>query len=271
MSGRTEFLAGLPLAPETLPRPLPPPGPRDFVICGCPKTGTTLLAATLWQPPRVVVCSEPWDGMRMPPATLFGSLRRELRTGRLGRGRLDVPHLLAEHEVRWTEDGERPVRVMVDDGHLLGVKWPAFWRYLPLLPDTKFLVCLRHPYEVVHSFEYSSPTLREGYDYDTAFNRALNARLAEHPDTAVRRVKLYDAVNAEILRHLGRRNVLPVRHERWYSEPDALVDEVAGFLGVELAPGLVRLRRPRGGDAPEVRDLVRTHCTTAHALGYTLD
>ena len=61
------FLQALPLDPSELEVPLAPPGRDDFIICGCPRTGTTLLAAVLFQPPRMVTCMEPWDGMR-PPA-----------------------------------------------------------------------------------------------------------------------------------------------------------------------------------------------------------
>jgi len=48
------LLDSLTLDPDHLPRPVEAPGTRDFVICGCPRTGTALLTAMLFQPPRVV-------------------------------------------------------------------------------------------------------------------------------------------------------------------------------------------------------------------------
>lgn len=217
------FLPRLPLDPDRLPRPVAQPGPRDFIICGCPRTGTTMLVGMLWQPPRVLVCSEPWDAFRLEPAALFRSLREEIATtGQLGRGR-------------------------------------------------KFLVCLRHPYEVVPSFVRTSPRLAVGIDHNIPFNRAMNAALRAYPDPAVRRVKLYDTINARILDHLHRPNVLPVRYERWFNEPEMLRAEIGAFLGVKLGPGPIRLRRPAGVPDEATRALVRAHCETARPLGYALD
>lgn len=82
-------------------------GPADFVLCGCPRTGTSLAAAQLFQPPRIVTIMEPWDGLRLRPRELFGSLRGELAEGRLGRGRLDVEALRADGRVVWTQGGKR--------------------------------------------------------------------------------------------------------------------------------------------------------------------
>src|SRR5919109_1001972 len=76
------LLRSLDLTTETLERPVASPGPRDFVICGSPRTGTSLAAAALHQPPASLTVMEPWDGMRLPIAPLFASLRDEIdRTG----------------------------------------------------------------------------------------------------------------------------------------------------------------------------------------------
>jgi hypothetical protein len=265
------LLDTLTLDPDRLPRPVEAPTPLDFVICGCPRTGTALLTAMLFQPPQVVTVMEPWDGMRLPPAELFRSLRGELATGRLGRGRLDLSTLDRDGTVRWCRDGEIPHAVETTPDHLLGVKWPAFWRYLDLLPETRFLVCLRHPAAVVRSFARVGGRLAEGLDYDTPFNRTMNdALITATDDVAVRRVLLYDYVNQRVVPHLARPNVMAVRFERWFTEPDTLVAELAGFLGVELRPDRARIGLAQDDDAgdAETLALVRRHCRTAQALGY---
>jgi hypothetical protein len=267
------LLAGLALDPDRLARPVPAPDPRGFIICGCPRTGTALLTAMLFQPPAVVTVMEPWDGMRLPPAELFASLRAEVATGRLRRGRLDLDALDREGAVRWCRDGELPRPVAAEPDHLLGVKWPAFWRYLDLLPDTRFIVCLRHPLPVVESFARQGGRLAEGLDYDVPFNRAMNDELlAATADPGVRRVLLYDYINARLLPHLDRETVLVVRFERWFHEPAAVVADVARFLGVELRPDRVQIDAAAGraGAAGRTVTLVREHCRTAGALGYTL-
>ncbi|CAN5908429.1 hypothetical protein BH23GEM7_BH23GEM7_20070 [soil metagenome] len=270
-----KFLRSLTLDPDALPRPVAPPGPADFIICGAPRTGTTLVSAMLFQPPRVVTVMEPWDGMRLPPAQLFATIRESVaRTGTLRYGKLDVEGLLEKGRVRWVKEGESTPALALEPEYLLGVKWPAFWRYLELLPRTKFLVCLRHPYEVISSFKKQGGRLVQGLNYDIAFNRRMNDELkAATRSAALRRVLLYDYVNERILPHLGRENVFTVRYERWFQEPETLLGEIGDFLGVELGSGPAAIRPPQNEvelTAEEIA-LVREHCRTAAALGYSLD
>ena len=266
------LLESLDLDPDALPRPLAGPGPRDFLVCGSPRTGTALLAAALWQPPRVVCVMEPWDAMRLPPRELFASLRAEIESGTLRRGRLDVSALLADGSVRWCRDGERPVPVRVEPGWSLGVKLPAFWRYLDRLPDTRFVVCVRSPIDVIASYRATPGRLHDGLEYDTRFNRALNDELlAATSDPAVRRVLLYDRVNAAILPHLGRATVHVVRYERWFTDPDGLLHDLSSFLDVDLSASRARVTRGDGSPLPaDELELVRRECRTAAALGYEL-
>lgn len=262
------------LDPDALPDPLPPPGPRDFVICGSARTGTTLLAAQLFQPPRIVTVMEPWDGLRLPPAALFASLREEIAGGVLRRGRLDVQALRDCGDVRWVAEGSQPVPLSGNADALLGVKWPGFWRYLGRLPATRFLVCLRHPASVVASYRKIGGRVADGLEYDVAFHRNMNQQLlAATDDPARRRVLLFDHVAEHVLAHADDDNVLVVRYERWFDEPEALMEEVAAFLGVEgsLWPGPARVSR--GTPAPpadEDVEAVARYCRTAERLGYDL-
>jgi hypothetical protein len=268
------FLRSLPLNPDELDAPLAPLGPHDFIICGCPRSGTTLVAAALFQPPRMLTCMEPWDGMRLPPAPLFASLRAEVeQTGALRRGKLDVRELGRSGRVRWCQEGEAVAEVSMQSPWLLGVKWPGYWRYLGCLPSARFIVCLRDPYEVVGSFKAMGGRLGDGLQYDTSFNRDLNRELlAETSDPALRRVLLFEYVHKRLIPHLSRPEVLVVRYERWFDDRDALLVDLSRFLGHPVTAQQVAIRRP---DPPVLthrdRDLIAEHCTTAPLLGYAIN
>jgi hypothetical protein len=249
------------------------PSERDFIICGCPRSGTSLLSAVLHQPPESVVVMEPWDGMRLPPAELFASLRAEMgETGRLTRGKLSFDALSKDGEVRWRREDAVAQEVEVDEGHLLGVKWPAFWRYLEMLPTTRFLVCLRDPAEVIASFKRVGGRLGQGLEYDTAFNRGMNDVLLKTQDVALRRVRFFDHVHSRILPFLSRPNVLAVRYERWFKEPERLLGEIGHFLGADVtrAPAVIQQREHRTPLGPDEMALLQKECRTAEAIGYPL-
>lgn len=269
-----QFLATLPLDPDEIRDPADEIGSRDFILCGAPRTGTTFLSAFLVQPPVVTTVMEPWDGMRVAPAALFSSLRTEIRSnGGVSAGRLDLDVLRREGRVQWATDGSTQVRGDMDAKFMLGVKWPVYWRFLPHLPDTKFLVTLRHPYEVIASFRRQGGRLRMGLDYDTAFNRKMNDELSRSTRSlAVRRVRMFDYIHERILPFIDRPNVLTVRYERWFAEPEAVRRRISDFLGVPLQQGPARLRRPaKASLSSSDRALIRTECRTAGALGYDLD
>lgn len=256
-------LASLSLDPDQLSLPVEEPGPNDFLICGCPRTGTALLSALLFQPPDSLVVMEPWDAMRLPPAELFRSLRTELATGVLTRGRLSLSSLRASGKVEWCSDGREPAPVTSGPSTLVGVKFPAFWRYLDLLPTTKFLVCVRNPADTLKSFVATGGRLAAGLDYDIPFNRAPNELLMERFDTGEdRRLGLYDLINSKVLEHVNRPEVHLVRYERWFTDPEGQMSEIGSFLGAELGPGPAHLR-----PAPSsTQDTMGSH--TAPALGY---
>jgi len=272
-----ELLATLTLDPDALADPLPAPGPRDVIVCGSSRSGTTLLSAMLWQPPAAVCVMEPWDVLRLAPAELFASFRAELRTGWLRRGHLDTRALRDDGAVVTCTEAEHHARVQVGEDCVLAVKCPALWRYLDRLPATRFLVCLRDPREVIASYRRSPGRLAEGLDYEVPFNERMNDELMRGTaDVALRRIHLYDHVYERILGHLGRPEVFVVRYERWFTEPAALLAELGAFLDADLSRPLARIRPPvnaatDASAAGEVeRRLVREHCRTAARLGYDL-
>jgi hypothetical protein len=265
------FQRSLTFDPDAISGPLPEPEPNDFLMCGSPRSGTSLVCAALFQPPDSITVMEPWDGMRLPPRDLFDSIRRELAdTGHLARGKLDVGRLLEAGSVRWCGEGEARVKVDALPA-LIGVKWPAFWRYLDRLPTTKFVVCLRHPVEVIASYRTTGGSLGEGFDYTIPFNRHMNEQLRTATrSAAVRRILLYDYINAKLLPHLSRSNVFVLRYERWFHEPQVVLEELGAFLGVDVSATHVKISPAHhSAEVPaEDLDLIRRHCRTMEALGY---
>jgi hypothetical protein len=263
------LLHSLTIEPGVSPPHFDSPGPNDFIICGSSRSGTSLLCAALYQPPTCVTVMEPWDAMRFPPAELFQSLRGEIEEGFVTRGRLDVEGL-ADGSVHWGRDGDFPHHVEVNAGYLLGIKFPAFWRYLEYLPATRFLVCLRHPIEVISSFKDAGGRLAHGLDYDVAFNRSMNEELrGATDDDALRRVLMYEYVNSRLAPHLERPNVFAVRYERWFSDRDGLMREIAEFLEAKVGPGHPLIRPPKTVTIdPELVRLIEAYCPSAAMLGY---
>jgi hypothetical protein len=267
------FLGRMNLDPDVLPRPLDSLGDRDFIICGSSRSGTSLAAAALYQPPKCVTVMEPWDGMRFPPADLFASLRREIESGVLRRGKLDIAGLEREGDVRWLMEGQGEFEVSTQGGYLLGVKWPVFWRYLDLLPHARFIVCLRHPVEVIASYKQTGGRLAEGLDYDIAFNRSMNGHLWNTVGSPMlRRVLLFEYVHARIVPHLDRPNVLALRYERWFTEPARVLEEISEFLGEDLSASRVHIRPPsrRHRLSPEEISLIKEYSPIVGELGYSL-
>jgi hypothetical protein len=259
------LLASLTVDPEAVPPADREVGPRDFVICGCSRTGTSLVAATLFRPPRIVTVMEPWDAYRLPPRQLFTSLREEIGSGLLSRGRLDIEALRRAGEVRWCRDGERPAPVTADEDHLLGVKVPAFRRWLDLAPSLRAVVCLRDPAEVLDSFERVGGRLGVGLEYDITFNRAMNERLGAIDDLAERRLALFDEVHARLLPHLGRPEVHVVRYEDWFTRPEEVRAGLSAFLGEEVGD---HPRLELGAPASASARALAARSRTAAALGY---
>jgi hypothetical protein len=268
---RGRFLRDLPFAVQGT-QPIAEPGPRDFIICGLPRSGTSLLCAALVQPPRVVTALEPWDGLAMPPADLFAHLRRLIDDEGVIPGVLDTGRLLAHGEAAWSDDARRPLAAALAPGYWLGVKWPTYWQLLPVMRTTRFIVCVRHPADVVASFVQARGSLRNGLEYDTPFNDSLNSRLRSATrDRTKRRALLYEEAARSILPHLDRPNVLLVRYERWFEGADQLLAEIGEHLGVDVSSPLTKIR-PRPDAQPRLtsrdRRAIHSLCGSARALGY---
>ncbi len=259
------------LNPSDLALPIAPPGARDFIVTGCPRTGTSLAAAALFQPPTCITVVEPWAGMRLPPQALFEHVRST--RGDIRIGTLDFAALMEKQRVVRCPEGTSTVNVAYDDETLMGIKWPSFVQYLPLLPNTRFVVCLRHPFEVIASMAAQGGGLREGQDYALPFNRRMNQAIRHRTNVpALRRIELFDYVHERILPYLEAPNVFVLRYERWWSDPQRLLSEVGAFLGADLSqPNVQVAQRGEVRLSSAERALITRHSRTAHRLGYTLD
>lgn len=270
-----KLLDSLTLDPDGLGIQIEEPSSSDFIICGAPRTGTTLLAAQLFRPPDLVTLVEPWEGLRVPPAELFKQMRREiLITMEMGEGKLDVLALQQDGQVRWRDLTREPVPVTVRSDFQLGIKWPAFWRYLDFLSDTRFLVCVRDPFEVVTSFKRKGGRLVRGLEYQVAFHRRMNNHLeAATSNAGVRRALLYEYINSRIVDHVHRANVLLVRYERWFNDRNKLLSELSDFLHYKLEFSNVAIRPSTVDATLSVREIeaVKRECKSASVLGYDLD
>jgi hypothetical protein len=156
-----------------------------------------------------------------------------------------------------------------DDDGTVAVKWTGFWRYLDLLPTTRFVVCVREPNATLASFAQSGGRLAEGFDYDVAFHRAMNAELARATDDpVVRGALLYEYVNHRVLPHVGRPEVLVVRYERWSTDPQGLLRDLGAFVGIELTATPVRIAPTSTTPDAALAAIVARRCPSAAALGY---
>jgi len=217
---------------------------------------------------------EPWLGLVLPPAELFREVRRRLgEEGTVG-GRIDLDLLRAEGSTAWVEDRARTVKPRPDaDSVLVGIKWPSYWQLLPLLPDTLFLVCVRHPHEVVSSMVRARGALRDGLDHEVPFNAEVNAELRRATRwRAERRALLYERIVRGVLPHLDRPNVLLVRYEHWFEDSAGLLDEVGSFLGEDVSQPQVRIGAPP--DRPRLsrhdRKALAALCPSAREIGYAV-
>ncbi len=122
---------------------------------------------------------------------------------------------------------------------------------------------------MVASFTNTGGRLANGYDYDVAMNEGMNAWLrSASADAAVRRALMWEYINSRILPHINRPNVKVVRYERWFTEPDTLLQEVGEFLGLRIEGSNLDLRAPGFTPDPVIAGLVSEHCPTGPLIGY---
>jgi hypothetical protein len=142
--------------------------------------------------------------------------------------------------------------------------------------ETKFVVCVRHPFDAIASFKSVGGSVSRGQEYAVAFNRDLNREVRRQAGWRVarRRVELYAQLQEAILPHLERPERFVARYEGWFEAGGRQWASLADFLGVDLPPTPIRLRHEskRSLLSDSERAYIRHRCGhIAEALGYDLD
>ncbi|WP_169583317.1 sulfotransferase domain-containing protein [Rhodobacter capsulatus] len=216
---------------ETLqdrPPPLPSPRPErrvDFFILGVQKGGTTALDAMLRRHPAIQMAH-----------------RKEV-------------HFFDDEDLDWTRPDPAGLHDLFDwssDTVLRGeatpiyIYWPqAIERLAAYNPRARLVICLRHP-----AFRaYSHWRMETAQQHDTLpFSRAIRAgrdRVALAPD-GVHRVfsyverGFYAAQIARLLTHFPRRQLLFLRTDRLWAQPETELARLLDFL--QLPPAQIALR-----------------------------
>lgn len=199
------------LAAQPLAAAVPTPGFAPVFIVGMPRTGTTLLATLLAR--HGAICNRgelPW---------LARLAQRPDLSGTPGRDTLQVAAAeYARHARR--DDAPPDARWFID-------KQPLNFRYvdlaLALFPDARIIHCVRNPRDTALSL-WMQCFLEDvqGYSYDFG-DIALVMRDCER-----------------LMAHWNQRfpdQIRTIHYEQLVSDPEAVTDTLAQWLGVASAPG----------------------------------
>jgi len=252
---------------ESLDRPLG--APRELVITGIPRSGTSYLCNLLHRFDNCVVLNEPeeigpaLEGGRLPwpVAAFFRDRRRDVWRG------VPIKNKLAEGEVvadtaRANEQTVYAPKV-AGGNFVLGVKStiPFLSRLAALrrvMPEARFVTCVRNPLDTIASWKTSFAHLREadvkairiGHPGDPGLSeerRAELMRIASIGDLAVRRAEWWNYLAGLILE--AREDSVVVRYEDLVGDPMGQMGRVTGEWEVgkiregDVAASSVRSKR----------------------------
>ena len=267
--------------------------PRQLLITGIPRSGTSYLCNLLHRFNNCVVLNEPeeigpaleYPKLPWPVATFFRDRRRDILQGvpiknKLIDGQVVEDTTTANQQVSYTP---RPANA----DFVLGVKSTIpFLSRLPLLrqvmPDARFVACIRNPLDTIASWKTSFPHLREadvnttriGNAHDPFLSDAQRqdlSRIAAIPDLPERRAAWWTYL-AELVRD-NSSDLIVVRYEELAANPREMIRQAAGHwdignpAGEEIAPSAARSKR----DCLDDRDLraIEHVCAKVSAqLGY---
>jgi hypothetical protein len=253
----------------------------------------------LHRPPERIAISDPAGAWRRfwrkrgKSEAILDELRKwrgKVRRGAEVPGLDEAPGYRGDGHVDTWAEGGRKTKVSYDvtSGFWLGLKNPEiFLEHLDifLAQGLRCVVSVRHPVPVINSWVWHPRggvmALPEG-ERDRALagdgrkvfgaGRSLVFSSAER-SVEERRIALYNHLTSKILDHQGDPNLMIIRHEDWFREPEALLCEVESFIGMEpsgelvLEPVQSQLRI--GLSAREV-ELISERCVRAGELGYPM-
>ncbi|MBT0585055.1 sulfotransferase family protein [Alteromonas oceanisediminis] len=227
--------------------------PRDFLITGLPRSGTSLLCNLLHKAPDVVVVNEPTevfsalekDPTCLPLDRLYRSLRTDIVIGNGIKNKVSASGNVIE-DTR-INDGRRHYQPHFQSTDFrLGTKNPlAYLSRLRVLcdalPEMPIIVMVRHPLDVIASWKASFSHLNN-VDFniipfadetdpllDPVQIRLLHA-IRHEPYLPVKRV-LYFNYLAEMIRR-DKERVLVVRYEDLVGRPKSTMLSVTQHIGI---------------------------------------
>lgn len=259
---------------------------KIFILTGLPRSGTTYLAAVLYNPPGVVTLSEAggrWKDLYRTHGKsdkifdIFHEFRARILMGEEvstiegtpgfeGRGRVDT----------WNQKKVQK-KITVHSEFFLGLKNPeVFLGFLEVFLNAglKCIVTVRHPAFVINSWV---KRLKDRLDKSSAIegkfangDSVIFCSKLDRPED--RRIDLYNYMSDLIVRQMGSKNILIIRHEDWYIDRSQL-DRVSDFLGI---PNIGYLRPAPISPDPlvitdEEHEKILRGCTIAAKFGYQIE
>lgn len=248
-------------------------GPRDFILTGIPRSGTSLLSSLLTRARNCVCFNEIYYDARSLPL-FFEWMRIRLRFGRTVPNRADRSGKLItstsdqnKRQIRWLQEP-------VDDNPVLGSKVTT--GYLD-----KIEVLLDHGYPIVAMVR--DPLFALGsWNTEKLANTPLQAvqddDMADHwrhidfeSDDTIQR-------QAEIWEHYAQRirswdqDLLVIRYEDLTEDQGSIRSDLAGHLGLDFDepwPKLRNMNEPgRYPEQDRIEEAVKALCPTRVSFGY---
>lgn len=217
-----------------------------FVILGAPRAGTTALYAALRQHPQIYMSpvKEPnFFAYGELPMLPFQGPSAAIMDGRIVRTR-------TAYEALFSAD---PAALAIGEASMTNFMPRACERMRYYAPNAKLIAILRQPAERAYSQFINA--CRMGWEPLTNFAAALAAeplRLAQRwvPYLCYRYRGYYAARLAPYLAAFPREQMRIYRYEAWRMQPQAVLQDIFAFLGVDATFAPVVHRRLNAGQLP---------------------
>lgn len=182
----------------------------DFIIAGCMKAGTTSMFINLSKHPEIIMSG------------IWGPLNPKVKTGTGTEINYWNKWKKKKYDLDWYKSRF--------DGKFSGEKSPGYWTHMGSIkhifknnPDTKFILCFRHPVERAHSHYM--------------MNRLRTKSIAPFTPASVKRNhvnlgKYYVNLNKYILKVIPRENIYIVISDWMKKNTTKEMIKLQNFLGV---------------------------------------
>lgn len=239
---------------------------NDFIVTGLPRSGTSLLCNLLHQSPNTVVINEPQevfpalaeDGSCAELDLYYRKLRADIISGIPVKNKVDENGRVVEDTTtRNQHSGYQPVITKPD--FVLGTKNPL--AYLTRLrnlcdarPDLPKIVMIRHPVDVLNSWERSFPHLKaidlsvipfasQSDSLLDPFQKRQLSLIAQEQHLPTRRALYFNYLAALI--HRDKDRITVVRYEDLITNPKKVLASITHAIGAEpVAASALRAVKP---------------------------